>query len=265
VEANYVSVSIETKDNEVIDGIVARENKNSVVIRNASGDVEIRANNIQNRRSTGLSLMPSGFEALGGEALGDLLSYICAGESRYRLLDLTPPSRRTARKVYAAAENSNETLQFRKFGVIKVGEIPFEVVSPSKSPTGNNVCVLRGGSGFAKSLPGKVEVKAGVKATQLHFLGGVGGWAYSWGDKSGHDVPVMKVTVYYADSQTEEIIVKNGRKLQIVMELRRAWFQGRADLVKSGQVRWFSKTAEAARDDDHISLESFDNHVAPTL
>jgi type 1 glutamine amidotransferase len=172
----------------------------------------------------------------------------------------------SSKGIYVTADNSSETLQFKKFGVIKVGDIPFQIVSPSKSPTGNNVCVLKGGSGFAKSLPKIVEIKAGVKATQLHFLGGVGGWAYPWGDKSGHDVPVMKVTVHYADNQTEEITVRNGRE---VADYNGSYdvpgSKAVPDLVRNGQVRWFSKPLGRQALVDHISLESFDNHVAPTV
>jgi hypothetical protein len=235
--------------------------------------VEVKAASIASRRNTGLSLMPNGFESLGGDALRDLLAYLCAGEGKYRLLDLRGAFTANSTKgIYSSEESRSETLRFQRFGVIKVGDVPFEIMSPAKSPTGNNLCVLRGGDGFSRGLPQKVEItNVGVKAGKLHFLGGVGGWAYPWGDAARHNVPVVKVTVHYADGQQEEIVLKNGQEF--------VDYVGAADdprydvpgskavpgIVRSGQVRWFSKPLQRAAVIKGITLESFNNHVAPTL
>src|SRR5204862_5901066 len=72
VEPNFITFSIETKDDLSFDGIVARENQKTVVLRNATGDYEIQQDNIKTRRATGMSLMPNGFESLGKEGLRDL-------------------------------------------------------------------------------------------------------------------------------------------------------------------------------------------------
>ena len=42
VEPNYYAYSVETKDGETYDGIIARENKTSLTLRNAAGDMEIK-------------------------------------------------------------------------------------------------------------------------------------------------------------------------------------------------------------------------------
>lgn len=273
VEPNYLAVGIETHDGEVFDGIVGRENREVVVLRNAQGDQEIATANIKARHTTGLSLMPGGFEALGEEALRDLLAFLCEGEGKYRLLDLREAfTASSTRGIYTSESARNETLRFERFGVIKVGDIPFEIMSPSKTPEGNNLCVLRGGDGFAKSRPQKVEVNnVGVKASRLHFLGGVGGWAYPWGDPSGHNVPVMKVTVHFADGQREELILRNGHEFADYIgsptdpRYNVPGSQPVPGVVKSGQVRWFTKPLQRVAEIRSITLESFDNHVAPTL
>src|SRR5205814_1031446 len=89
VEPNFVSASIETKDDLTYDGVIERENNVEVLLRNATGDFTIRKDNIKSRNSTGRSLMPEGFEALGAEGLRDLLTFICADDNRFRILDLT--------------------------------------------------------------------------------------------------------------------------------------------------------------------------------
>ena len=51
VEPNFLSVSIETKDDLSYDGIVLRENNSVVVLRNQTAETEIRKDNIASRRS----------------------------------------------------------------------------------------------------------------------------------------------------------------------------------------------------------------------
>ncbi len=269
VEPNYYAYSIETKDGEIYDGVIARENSSSVTLRNAAGDSDIKTSDIKTRRNTGLSLMPNGFEALGGEALRDILSFLCSGESNYRIVDLKPAfTANSSKGIWQEEENAADGLTFKKFGVIKVGEVPFEIVNPLKANSGNNVIVLKGGSGFAKTRPQKVEVQnVGIKATRLHFLGGVAGWGYPWpGNDNYLNLPVAKVTINYADHQTEELILKNGQEF--------ADWNGSTDvhgsksaasLITHGQLRWFTKPLKHQDVIQSITLESFDNAVAPAF
>ena len=88
VDATFVAVSIETKDGELHDGVVTRENNQLVALANAAGEKEIKKSDIKKRTSTGRSLMPEGFEALGGDALRDILAFMCESDSRFRFIDL---------------------------------------------------------------------------------------------------------------------------------------------------------------------------------
>jgi putative heme-binding domain-containing protein len=268
VEPNFVAVSIETKDDLTFDGVVSRENQAAVFLRNATGDFEIRQDNVKSRRSTGLSLMPTGFESLGADGLRDLIGYLCADENRFRILDLRDAfTANSTEGIYVSRESRNESLRFTKFGILKVDSIPFEIVHPTRSATGNNVLVLKGGQGFAKSLPQRVEVKAGgVCAAKLHILGGVGGWAWPWGGDQQKDKPVAKLTLHFADGQTEDMVFRNGVEF--------ADYNGRAEVpgskeavevVRYGQVRWFSRPVARQERIERIAIESFDSAVAPTF
>ena len=97
-------------------------------------------------------------------------------------------------------------MRFKKWGTLKHRDVPFDIVSPQRAPTGNNVLVLQGGAGIARNYPREVEVKVGRAATRLHFLGAAG-WGYPLGPK---DAPVMKITVHYAGGATEDIVLRNG-------------------------------------------------------
>ena len=269
VDPTYVAWSIETKDGETYDGAIASENKATVTLRNNSGETSVKTADIKSRRNTGRSLMPEGFEALGAEALRDMLAYMCGDDAKYRIIDLRPVfTANSTEGIYRSKEAKNESLQFRKFGLVKAGAIPFEILSPSKSPNGNNLVVLRGINGMTRDFAQKVEVKnVNVKASRLHFLGGVGGWAYPCcGDSKNENLAVAKATVKFADGGSEEFTFKNGVEI--------ADYNGDYDvpgskavagLVQGGQVRTFSRALKNKSAIQSISIESFNTAVAPTF
>ena len=56
------------------DGVVVRDNKNGVMLRTMGGEIYIKTEDVSGRRLTGRSLMPVGFETLGGDGLRDVLA-----------------------------------------------------------------------------------------------------------------------------------------------------------------------------------------------
>jgi len=267
VEPNFVSTTIETKDDLSYDGIVERENAQEVVLRNATGDYTLRVADIKSRTSSGRSLMPEGFEQVGPEGVRDLLAYLCADENRFRMIDLTSAfTANNARGLYNSPDNVDETVAFRSYGMKRVDDVPFDVISPMKAVA--NVVVLKGGapnSWSRKSLPQKVEVKVGVPASRLHFLGGVAGWGFP--AVNNDQLPVLKVTAHFAGGGTEELIQRNGQEI--------ADYNGQADVPKSkglpqftrgrGQVRWLTQEVKGTNVIEKLTLESYDNQVAPTI
>jgi putative membrane-bound dehydrogenase-like protein len=264
VEPNFVSTTIETKDDQSYDGIIERENRNEVVLRNATGDYTLRTADIKTRSSTGRSLMPEGFEQLGAEGLRDLLTFICADENRFRILDLTGAfTANNSRGLFMSQENENETVSFRSYNLKRVDDIPFDVISPLKSVA--NVVVLRGGAREAwskKNLPQKVEVKVGVAAGKLHFLGGTAGWGYPY--INDDKMPAAKVTLHFAGGATQEIVLRNGQEFaDYVGQIDVPGSKGLPQFVKQGQVRWFSKAVTNPAVIETLTLESYDNMLAP--
>lgn len=268
VEPNFVATSIETKDDQSFDGIILRENQTVVVVRNQTAEYEVRKDNIKSRRSTGRSLMPEGFEALGNEGLRDLLTYICADENRYRILDLgTVFTANNSKGIFNSEDSRDESMRFRRYGTIKAGEVPFDIISNQKSPTGNNLLVLKGGAGIARNYPQKVEVKVGIAVSKLHFLGGVGGWAWPYDGEKNKDLPTVKVTVHFVGGGTEEIVLKNG--VEIADYIAKNDVPGSVevpDLLQNGrQVRSFSKPVKGRAVVEKLTLESYNNAVAPVF
>ncbi len=269
VEPNYLSWSFDTLDGETYDGIVGRENRESVLIRTAVNDLELKTAKIKSRRNTGRSLMPDGFEALEAAGLRDLLTYLTEGDLRFRALDFGNAfTANSTRGIYVSTESAGESIHFKRFGLIKAGGVPFEVANPARTANGNNVVVLKGGEGFARTLPQKVEINGhGVKAKRLHFLGGIGGWAFPCCGNDRHEnLPVAKVTVNYTEGEPEIITLTNGVEVaDYIGEFDVPGSKKVDDIVRSGQVRWFTKSLKRGGAIKTITLESFSNFVAPTF
>lgn len=266
VEPNFISTLIETKDDQAYDGIIERENAQEVVLRNATSDITLRTADIKSRSSSGRSLMPEGFEQLGADGLRDLLAYICADENRFRMLDLTSAfTANNSRGLYNSPDNTDETVAFRSYGMKRVDDIPFDVISPLKAIA--NVVVLKGGTPNAwsrKSLPQKVEVKVGVPANRLHFLGGVAGWGYP--AVNDDKLPVLKTTVYFADGSKEELIQTNGQEIaDYIGQIDVPKSKGLPQFTRRGQIRWLTQDIKGTGVIEKLTLESYDNHVAPTI
>lgn len=268
VEPTYYAVSIETTDDLSYDGIVLRENRNVIVLRNQTATTEIRKSNIQSRRNSTRSLMPEGFEQLGTEGLRDLLTYLCADEQRFRILDLSSAfTADTSRGLYLAVENRDDSLRFRKWGTIKHREVPFDIVNPTRTANGKNVIVLQGGLGLAQSYPREVTVKVGLPVTRLHFLGGVAGWGFPATEQIK---PAVKLVVHFADGEREELVLSNG--VEIADHVGRVEVPGSVlvdkidELLPSGsQLRYFAKALAKPGVVEKITLASYNNEVAPTF
>jgi type 1 glutamine amidotransferase len=189
-------------------------------------------------------------------------------ESKFRIVDLTSAfTADSTRGIFNSITATNESLNFRRFGLATVDTVPFDVISPSRSASGKNLIVLKGGNGFAKTLPQKVEAPVNAPANRLHFLGGVAGWGFPCcGDNKNEGVPVAKVTVHFKDGPAKELTFKNGVEF--------ADYNGKYDvagsreaqgLVRNGQVRWFSRDLGRDGHIEKITIESFDNAVAPVF
>jgi putative membrane-bound dehydrogenase-like protein len=268
VEPNFLAVSIETKDDLSYDGIVLRENNAVVVLRNQNAEMEIRKDNIAERRVTGRSLMPEGYEQLGAAGLRNVIAYLMADDLRYRILDLSPAfTANSTRGIYNSLESRDESLRFRKWGVVLHRDIPFDIVNPARTPNGFNLVVLKGGYGLAQTFPQEVEFKVGLASHRLHFLGGVGGWAFPIGER---DQPVARVTVHYREGEPEVFVLRNGVEI--------ADYIGRHDvpgsealenldqlLMQGRQLRYFSRPLKGRSVIEKIVLSSYGNQVAPTF
>lgn len=264
VDPSFVTWNIETKDGQSYAGIIVAENPSSITMKSLAGTQEIKVANIKDRVNTGRSLMPEGFEGLGGEQLRDIITYMQSVDGgKFRAIDLSKAfTASTSRGLFLSEKNTRDSLKFAKTGHVPVDGIPFTIIAPDRAP--NNVVLLKGGApnSFSKTMSEKVEVPVGgFVANRLHFLGGVAGWGHPYG---GDGEVVMKVTVHYADGQRETLQLKNGVEFaDYIREVEVPGSKLTRGIVKENQLRWFSKPLSRSAAIDKLTLESLNTGVAP--
>ena len=266
VDPSFNAWNLETKDGQLFSGVIAAENAASITLKSLAGVQEVKVADLKSRTNTGRSLMPEGFEGLGGEALRDIIAYMQSVDGgKFRVLELKSAfTTNTSRGLYQSADAKNESFEFSKTGTVMIGTIPFNVVAPEKAAS--NIVVLKGGpaNAVAQTMPQRVEVKVGFKASRLHFLGGVTGWGFL---KEGTDTSdVLKITVHATGGASETFVCKNGNEFaDYINRVDVPGSKFAEGIVKAHQMRWFTKQLSAATEIDRIVLESFGTNAVPTI
>ncbi len=267
VDPSFWQWNVTTRRGETLAGVIASENAAGLTLRNAAGDVEVKKDDIVTRENTRRSLMPEGLEAMGAESLRDLLTFMVGGEQRFRVVDLRQAYTADSRRGFRREDERDETVTLQKFGDVTVAGVPFFVMDPARSPNGANLVALRGGPGrgnVADDFPMRIEIPASVTAASLHFLGGVGGWAWPTGGDATRGTPVLKVTVQFADGSSQEHVLRNGEYFAdafAAADVPRS--AAAAGFTRRGQVRYFALNLGKSAQLSRIVLESYDNDIVP--
>jgi putative membrane-bound dehydrogenase-like protein len=212
VDPSFWAFNITTKKGEVLVGVITSENNATVTLATQAGVREILKSDIDKRENTRRSLMPEGLDALGPDALRDILAYICGDAMKqFRILHLADAFTADSRDgLFASADPRGGQVKLTKFGNVKVDGVPFFIQDPTKSSTGGNLIVLKGGPGkdnHSQTFPAKAEVAINVAAKRLQLLSGVSGWGFP---AVRDEAPALKATVVYEGGEKEEFTLLNG-------------------------------------------------------
>ena len=212
VDPSFWAFNITTKKGETLVGVVTSENSATVTLATQVGLREIAKSDIDKRENTRRSLMPEGLDALGPEPLRDILAFICGDAMKqFRILHLADAFTADSRDgVFASAKPEGGRVKLTKFGNVKVEGVPFFIQDPTKSSTGGNLIVLKGGPGkdnHSQTFPAKAEVAINVAAKRLQLLSGVSGWGWP---AVQDEAPALKATVVYEGGEKEEFTFLNG-------------------------------------------------------
>ncbi|MCE9518052.1 MAG: ThuA domain-containing protein [Verrucomicrobia bacterium] len=266
VDPSFFAWNITKKNGEILAGIITQENTASLQLRNQAGTFEIRKDEIAKRENTQRSLMPEGLEALGAENLHDLMAFLNASETRFRIVNLASAyTADTRRGLFANEEAVNDSVHFSKFGNITAEGVPYFIQDPAKSSTGANVIVLKGGNGknAAQQFPQRVEIAMHTPAKRLHFLSGIAGWGYP---ATKDDLPAMKVTIVHADGQSEVSELKNGDTFadyNRVIDVPGS--ENVEGIVSKGQLRRITLPVKNTSAITKLVMESNNNGIAPVV
>jgi hypothetical protein len=152
--------------------------------------------------------MPDGFEKqVPTEALADLLAFLTA-RGKYLPLDLRKAATVVSTKGMFTNENADlERLVFADWSPKVVDGVPFQLVDPRGDRVPNAI-ELRGPEGpITRRMPRAVSLPCNAPARAIHILGGVGGWAFPYGEKG---TVSLIVRLHYADGKVEDHPLKNG-------------------------------------------------------
>lgn len=269
VEDNYIEYVVRTWDGLSYGGVLVRESDHSVVLRNTGGDVEIAREDIESLGNTGRSPMPTGLQEIGAEGLRDIFTWLRSEFEGYRVLDLSrAATANTLTGLYDPREP--RTLEFERFGVHSTEGVPFSVLDPTRSVSGNNVIVLKGGLAgdwhCKTHLPNSVEVPVGVAVKELHVLGGIAAWGFPFTKKG---LPAVRVTWHYADGATEEKMLTDGHEfadwIRPIEVPGSTQVHGILRDNSRGQLRRFTIKPSRGEVVSKIVLAGFDGDTAPTF
>jgi uncharacterized protein len=267
VDPSFWQWDVTTTRGETLSGVMASENPGGITLRTLGGDVELKKEEIASRENTRRSIMPEGFEALGAEALRDILAFMEGSERKFRIVDLRAAYTADSRRGLRRENERDDTVTLHRFGDVSVAGVPFFVMDPARSVDGTNFIALRGGrdrGNLLDELPRRVEIPTSVTAASLHFLGGValGGWPA--GGDAARGRPVMKVTVHFAEGSSEEHVLRNGEHFaDLDRHADVPLSRNAGDFTRRGQLRYFAVNLGRKGTLSNIVLEAMDDEILP--
>ena len=114
VDPSYWHWNVTTKKGETLAGVIAGENADEPdLARCGNGDVDVKKEEIVSRENTRLSVMPEGLEALGAEALRDILTFIEGDAVKFRVVDLRAAYTADSRRGAAAGRRARRNRRAR--------------------------------------------------------------------------------------------------------------------------------------------------------
>ena len=212
VDPSFWAFNVTTKKGEVLQGVVTSENTATVTLATQTGVREIAKSDIDKRENTQRSLMPEGLDALGPDALRDILAFICGDAMKqFRIIHLADAYTADSRDgVFANSSENGGRVKLAKFGNVNVEQVPFFLQDPAKASVGANLIVLKGGpapDNHSQTFPAKAEVALNVETKRLQLLSGISGWGWP---AVRDEAPALKATVVYESGEKEEFSFLNG-------------------------------------------------------
>jgi putative membrane-bound dehydrogenase-like protein len=264
VEGNFRVYTVVTESGRVLSGLLASESKTAIELFDSEGKKQaIQRDEIEELVPSNKSLMPEGFEKQVTKAeLANLLEFLTQ-RGKFLPLDLrkvaTIPS---TRSMFINENSPVERLVFTDWSPKTVEGVPFLLVDPEGDRVNNAVLLYSRSGTFPNKMPKSVTLPCNAPAKSVHILGGVGGWAFPYGEKG---TVSMIVRLKYADGEEEDHPLKNG--VEVADYIRRVDVPGSkfAFQLRGQQLRYVVVTPERATAIKEIELVKGPDDTAPVV
>jgi hypothetical protein len=264
VEGNFRVYRVTLQDGRVLNGLLASETKTSVEIIDAEAKKHvIQRDNIEELAASNKSLMPDGFEKLlSPDEVVNLLEFLTK-RGQYLPISLAKAATIASdRGMFFSKESEVERLILKDWSPRTVKGVPFQLVDPQDGKV-PNVVLLYGPQGQTPpKMPKSVKLACNTPARAIHFLSGVSGWGFPYGEKGG---VAMIVRLHYADGKTEDHPLRNGE--HFADYIRRVDVPGSefAFAMRGQQMRYLAITPKRADTIAEIELVKGPDSSAPVV
>ncbi len=265
VEGNFVQYTVATTDGRVVNGLLSSESKNAIELTDAEGKPHVIARDqIDQIAASKKSLMPEGFEKQVNPAqLADLLAFL-TNRGKFLPLDLRKVATIVStRGMFYDHDADPERLIFADWTPKEFAGVPFLLVDPQGDRV-PNVILLNGPNGaFPPRMPKSIEIPCNTSARAIHFLSGIGGWAYNGGEV--HPTVSLIVRIHYSGGQTEDHPLSNGVHFADYIRVVDVPESKLAFKLRNQQVRYFSIPTKLDQRIEHITLIKGPDATAPVI
>jgi putative heme-binding domain-containing protein len=263
VEGNYRQYQVETKQGQLLTGLMLAETRTAVELLDSEGKKHlVLREDVDRIIATKLSLMPEGFEKVGEADLVNLLDFLSARD-KFLPLPLGKAATLTSVKgMFTNKDADAERLIFPTWGPQTFNDVPFQVIDPRDGAIPNAI-VLNGPNGaVCKECPKTASVPCNAPAKAIHLLSGVGGWCFPFDDKK---TTSMIVRLHYADGKTEDHPLKNGVHFADYIRVVDVPESKLAFKLRGQQIRYLSVAPERADKIETIEFVKGDDATAPVV
>lgn len=209
VEGNYRQYIVATKSGRVLSGLLTAESRNTIELLDAEGKQHVvQRDEVEELQASNKSLMPEGFEKQLSKAdLTNVLEFLTA-RGKYLPLPIDKVATVVSTKgMFNATDSTAERMIFDSWTMKTVKGVPFHLVDPLGDRIPNAILLHGPQGGIPPKMPRSVRIPCNVPAKAIHFLSGVSGWGFPYGEKGSVS---MIVRLHYDDGQIEDHPLKNG-------------------------------------------------------
>jgi putative heme-binding domain-containing protein len=264
VEGNYVQYTVATKDGRVINGLLSSETKTSVELIDAEAKRQVvLREDIDEIAVSKKSLMPEGFEKqVSTDDIKNLLTFLTQ-PVKFLPLDMRKAATVVSTKGMFHDEDSEmERLIFPDWSPKTVEGVPFALVDPGTGQV-PNVVLLYGPEGkIPPQMPRSVELTCRAKAKAIHFLSGISGWGFPYGERG---TVSMVVRLHYADGSIEDHPLENGVHFADYIRVVNVPRSKLAFRLRGRQVRYLAVHPKKHDVIDRIELQKGPDQSAPIV